>query len=312
MTRNQRILHDIHVAKEIGLEIGPLTAPVVRKEEGNIFYLDHMSYEDLCKKYKDEPVDLDLIVPVDYVLLNNSLKESVRGQKFDYVVASHVIEHIPNIVEWLRDIASVLKPGGIVTLAIPDKRYTFDIERRVSLPADVIGAYLDKDFRFTSAAMYDASVAYAENIDTAKAWAGHYIENPAKHRWTQSEVYKMCLDNLKPDVYIDCHCFVFTPRSFLAILADLTKLNLIDYELGYFLETQPGELEFYVSLKKVDIYRADKKALLRKIKKVTPTSKKDMLLEEVEALRKELNDIRQSRSWKVTQPLRSASKLRKN
>ncbi len=47
----------------------------------------------------------------------------------DLLVASHVIEHVPDLITWLREIASVLKPTGQARLAIPDRRYTFDLLR---------------------------------------------------------------------------------------------------------------------------------------------------------------------------------------
>ena len=56
----------------VGLEIGPLNKPLVKKEElennGEIFYLDHLSTEELQEKYKDEAsVKTDEIVSVDFV-----------------------------------------------------------------------------------------------------------------------------------------------------------------------------------------------------------------------------------------------------
>jgi len=46
--------------------------------------------------------------------------------RFDYCLASHVIEHIPNPIAFFQSIAHLLKPGGVLSLAVPDKRYTFD------------------------------------------------------------------------------------------------------------------------------------------------------------------------------------------
>jgi len=114
-----------------------------------------MSVPDLKKKYAAESAEfLEQIVPVDYVLVNNSLKETVKGEKFDYVIASHVIEHVPDIVSWLKD-SIYLKPNGILSLVIPDKRYTFDITRDESSPADVMGAYIERHTKASTASVYD-------------------------------------------------------------------------------------------------------------------------------------------------------------
>ena len=47
-----------------------------------------------------------------------------RDNAFDFVVNSHLVEHLPDprgaIREWLR----VVKPGGVVAMVVPDTRYT--------------------------------------------------------------------------------------------------------------------------------------------------------------------------------------------
>jgi hypothetical protein len=50
MNRKQTILQCIDLSKGKGLELGPLFSPVVTKDEAKIFYVDHMSTEDLKKK----------------------------------------------------------------------------------------------------------------------------------------------------------------------------------------------------------------------------------------------------------------------
>ena len=66
--RNDYILSNINVSDWVGLEIGPLTNPILTKESAHIYYADHMSTDDLRLKYQNEPVELDKIVPIDYIL----------------------------------------------------------------------------------------------------------------------------------------------------------------------------------------------------------------------------------------------------
>jgi SAM-dependent methyltransferase len=52
-----------------------------------------------------------------------------QDRSMDFVCSSHVFEHLANplkaIAEWKR----VVKNGGIIYIAVPDKRYTFDRKR---------------------------------------------------------------------------------------------------------------------------------------------------------------------------------------
>lgn len=47
----------------------------------------------------------------------------------DFVIASHILEHLANPLAMLVDLHRVLKPGGLLVLILPDRRVTFDSER---------------------------------------------------------------------------------------------------------------------------------------------------------------------------------------
>lgn len=302
MGRKEIALQGIDL-KGRGLELGPLYNPVVLKSEGNIQYVDHMSYEDLKKKYgQDAGVPLDQIVPTDYVLKNNSLKDTVKGKKFDYVVASHVIEHIPDMVRWLADVASILKTGGILSLVIPDKRFTFDMHRNESRPADVMGAYLDQHTRFSSASMYDDTYEYRDAINPSDVWRdplAYKDQKPALQ--AREKALQRCQNNLIPDNYVDCHCYVLTPYSFFEIIKSLIEHDLLDYEVASFTDTPQNELEFYVILKKS---KKSQEERLRSVPRLVPTPKTWDLEAEIRDLKQQLNKLTQSRSWRITRPLR--------
>ncbi|MDR2743308.1 MAG: class I SAM-dependent methyltransferase, partial [Treponema sp.] len=104
-------LKDIDFSKRI-LEIGPLTTPNVKKSPGrNVFYADIRTTEEVKNFYKNDPnVVNDNIVPIDYVI-NGTYSDSLKNvEKFDYVIATHVIEHIPELISFFQDIAGILNP----------------------------------------------------------------------------------------------------------------------------------------------------------------------------------------------------------
>jgi SAM-dependent methyltransferase len=52
---------------------------------------------------------------------------------FDIVVSNHVIEHVPSADRHLAEVARVLKPGGIVYLATPNRLWPREVHYRVYL-----------------------------------------------------------------------------------------------------------------------------------------------------------------------------------
>ncbi len=110
-----------------GVEIGALHNPLtVNTAKATVKYVDRMTVEDLRKQYpelNDKP-----LVQVDYVA-DGELLESVPDGSQDFVIGNHFIEHCQNPILAIRNMIRVLKPGGAVFLAVPDKRYTFDILR---------------------------------------------------------------------------------------------------------------------------------------------------------------------------------------
>jgi methionine biosynthesis protein MetW len=52
--------------------------------------------------------------------LENGLPQSVLGRKYDYVICSHVLEHIVYPKSLLKDIGGILKPGGRLIIALPN------------------------------------------------------------------------------------------------------------------------------------------------------------------------------------------------
>jgi len=52
-----------------------------------------------------------------------SLKQDlndVRGKLFDVITMWHVLEHVPNLEETIRDVEALLKPNGILIIAVPN------------------------------------------------------------------------------------------------------------------------------------------------------------------------------------------------
>jgi SAM-dependent methyltransferase len=251
----------VDVATMRGLEIGALAAPRVTKDQGRIYYVDHAATEVLRKKYENDPdmkSRLGEIVEVDYVVgESQGIYQAVaHDAPFDYVVASHVIEHIPDPVSWLANVATTLRTGGILSLVVPDKRYCFDINRRTTDISELVDAHLRRLRRPSVKQIYDfISKEISGKVDTAAVWAGTADYGDVVRSDVEDAdvaALNLCREVEGSDEYVDVHCSVFTPDSFLELYERLARLGLVEFEIAYFAPTEVNTLEFYVSLRRME------------------------------------------------------------
>jgi SAM-dependent methyltransferase len=224
--------------------------------------VDFSTAEKSREKYKNDPnVNIDDIVETDFLWGKQTLPELVRGKLFDYVIASHVIEHVPNMLGWMREIASVLKDDGILSLAIPDKRYTFDYKRDLTSLGTLVESYLLDKRRPGMRDIFD-QVSLATKLDLIEAWAEGF--DPAKlvHHGTFEAALEDAKKYLLSDEYCDVHVNIMTPASFLAILDKATQLGLFDFSIVDFYDTFPNSHEFVVSLQRVSRDRSQEENLV--------------------------------------------------
>ena len=251
MDRFDRLREQIDVANGRGLEIGPLASPVVARDLGDVYYVDHLSTDDLIAKYRNDPnVDERRIVSTDFVWGSNTLAEAVgSAAPFDYVVASHVLEHVPDLVGWLKEVATILRPGGRLSLAMPDRRYTFDVRRRDSDISEIAEAYLLHLRRPAVRATFDHFYRFVP-VDPDAIWAGlpgH--NNPPPDAET---ALAFATKAATTDAYLDTHCWVFSDATFVELMATLMQMGLVDLPFVAFRPTQPGDFEFFVTLGRAD------------------------------------------------------------
>ncbi len=250
MDKRGKMLDIIDPSRGFGPEIGPLDIPVVSREMGRVRYVDHASTEELRVKNRDNPfVKVDQIVEVDYVWGSKTLPELVAPEApFDYVVASHVIEHVPDFVGWLGEIRAILRPRGVLSLAIPDKRYCFDHFRQPSTAGDVLEAYLRRDRKPGFRQLFDYGASFA-TLDGKLIWDAGATSAPMRQVPVRT-AWDIARAQSSDGIYHDVHCWVFTPASFFEVLATLIELELLDFHVARFFPTVGHE--FFVSLRTLD------------------------------------------------------------
>lgn len=246
MARESLLLSWINIDGR-GLEIGPSYNPLVAKRDGfQVETADYTDAEGLRRKYAGNPgVDLSRIEVVDHVLSERGLFQTIlKESHFDYIIASHVIEHTPDLIGFLKDCEKCLVPDGVLVLAIPDKRYCFDVFQPLTSTGQVFQASIDRRTRPSLGSILDDRLYNAVRgraigwgnqdngnleffIDLAQARSAFASDRVARH-------------------YTDVHVWKFVPSSFRLILNDLYELGEIGLREATF-ESSAGH-EFYCSL----------------------------------------------------------------
>lgn len=248
MTRQDMLLQGLPKAARV-IEIGPSFAPLAPKREGwNTFVIDHAGRDELVAKYAGHGQDTDLIEEVDFVWKGGSLADAVPADRhgtFDAFIASHVIEHTTDVVTFLQAAQTLVRPDGVVILAVPDKRKCFDFYRHPSTTADAIVAFEERRNR------HDTRTHLAYGMHMALKGGA-----PAWDRLDTRPAGLLCgldhLDAWRTAVhaghYVDAHNWVFVPASFRLLILELGLTGFIDLRVERWQERP--DTEFFAWLRR--------------------------------------------------------------
>lgn len=183
-----------------GIEVGALHSPLWVPDDASVRYVDRMSVEDLRRQYPE--LNQLPLVKID-IIDNGETLESIPAASQDFLIANHFLEHTQDPIGTLKHHLAVLKTGGILYLAVPDKRWTFDVKR----PETTLQHLIDDHERGPKHS-YDAHLReYAELVDDL---SGEELEARIKflketnysihfHVWTDRG-FRELLDHMKGQV----------------------------------------------------------------------------------------------------------------
>lgn len=301
------------------LEFGPLTRPIVTKDKfPNSFYADIRSTEEVKKLYLDNlylkstglRVNLDAIVDIDYIIRDSYKKTFKKVRKFDVAILSHVVEHMPDIINFFQDILNVLKEDGRLVLIYPDADYCFDHFRNGSSFADAYEVYANgknlsnrvMDFVYNVIPENNPVFFWNDKKENTKL---------PKNDFKQTlEIYNRSLDGEYPD---DVHFWPFSNHQLIKFFYDMDRAGLFKFEIEGFFPTSKNTQECMVILK---VKQTKKLDYNKYIKLLDCTSKSQMrmdcyqikddfneLLSERDALLAELESIRNNKRWRYISKL---------
>ena len=133
-----------------GLEIGALQRPLRVPDHCRVTYVDRLPLRELLAHYPElhgQPIRQPDLIDDGETL------GRVEANSQDFVIANHFLEHCQNPIQTLLNMSRVLKDGGILYMAVPDKRFTFDIERPVT-PYAVLAETFRQGYRSNREVLY--------------------------------------------------------------------------------------------------------------------------------------------------------------
>jgi SAM-dependent methyltransferase len=241
--RRNRLIAGLNL-NGLGLEIGASHAPIVPTSAGyKVEIADHSNADELREHFRSDPtVDASNIEEVDYITGGGSIAKIINSPgRYDYIIASHVIEHVPDLFGFLHDCETLLKPDGVLSLAVPDMRYCFDALQSRSTTGMVLQASLNEPHRPSPAAVFDHTANCSEKSNHG-VWR-RFDPRPLKICNSLADAKAKFDEYVSSDAHTDIHVWRFVPSSFRLIAKDLYDMNLIALREMSF--SAPGGFEFF-------------------------------------------------------------------
>lgn len=217
----------------VGIEIGALHRPCPTHDGMRVKYVDHCGVEELRKQY---PEFNELRLAETDIIDDAQVLRRIPSEQFDFVIASHVVEHMSSAILAIKNWLRVIKADGLLYVVVPSKDAIFDRKRSRTTLLHVVSDY-----------------RYLEGIET-RNWE-HYLD------------YALHVDNdihfggtLSPDELIthakklkytgySIHYHCWLPADFLELLLWI-KQNVQQFNILEFPPIGKDDSEFHVLIEK--------------------------------------------------------------
>ena len=113
-----------------GIEIGALHHALwFDRRQVRVRYVDRLAVPELRRQYPElAPYHF---APVDVIDDGEQLTR-FADDSVDFIIGNHMLEHCENPLGTMRAHLRRVRPGGILYYAVPDKRFSFDVERALT------------------------------------------------------------------------------------------------------------------------------------------------------------------------------------
>src|SRR4051794_10264652 len=215
-----------------GVELGPGHIPMPLVLPGvKVSYVDRWEPEENRELFPELGV-ADFPQPDIVADLDRDGLSALGKHSQDFVIASHVLEHLANPLAMLAEIYRVLRPGGVTLIFLPDRRRTFDA-RRAPTPLEHL---------------------VAENADGVTSVSDEHIEEFLRgvgdwdDGWTPAERARQLEVHRRRSIHVHC----WSQDEFLPVIEHTVTDMGMQWELldASFTEDFDGGFEFGFALRR--------------------------------------------------------------
>jgi predicted SAM-dependent methyltransferase len=200
-----------------GIEIGALHQPAnipaychhTRK------FVDKWPKADLMKKYPE----LKGSSFVDVDIIDDAVKLStIATASQNYVIASHLLEHVEDVIGTIKSWLRVLKPYGSLILIVPNKCMSFDRQRVVTSIGHMVSEYRHPN------------LLKKNHDDHTREWVVSHMSretftlNPSIEELKKFDYYHQLMTKGKTFEAGGWHVHTWTVRSWLSFVSNLVLL----------------------------------------------------------------------------------------
>ena len=227
-----------------GIEVAPWFSPRASKRAGyDCLSLDVFDTETLRRKGLADPnigeAGIGRLEDVDLVGSASDIADLVAGKytlgSFDYIVSSHNFEHLPDPIRFLQGCQAVLRPGGCLTMAVPDRRCCFDYFRPLTMVGDWLTAFAEQRKAPTPAQVFATNSCFGGVRKPGRRLETSFSMTRSPAGFTTSNTIEAAYATFLAGIgepsseYRDAHCTVMTPASLELMLLECRQLGLINF-----------------------------------------------------------------------------------
>ena len=219
-----------------GLELGPGHSPLKVPAPGvNVTYVDRWEPDENRELFPELGDAAPFAKPDIISNLDVDRLSVIADDSQDFLIASHVLEHLANPLAQLAEIQRVLRIDGVALILLPDRRFTFDRERS---PTPL--SHLVNEYRLDVQTVDDA------HVEDFCRGTGERVDD-----WSKEERHKQFAWHRQRSIHVHC----WSQEEFLPVVEHAVQELGMRWELvdAVFVEDVPGGCEFGLVLRKASL-----------------------------------------------------------